>query len=121
MEVTVREDPDSRTWTAHYDDRHVLNISRQAASSAMARPLALHEYAHMRRYEQSHPSHVQSTGEAITLALAGHTVERRTLAQCYQIANHMKDIYADDITLSVAPADQTGGLPRIQPRGRARR
>ncbi|WP_010612112.1 DUF5781 family protein [Halococcus hamelinensis] len=106
VEVTIREDPDSRTWTAHYDDRHVLNISRQAASSAMARPLALHEYSHMRRYEQSHPSHIQSTGEAITLALAGHTVERRTLTQCYQIANHMKDIYADDITLSVAPADR---------------
>jgi len=106
VEVTVRDDPDSRTWTAHYDDRHVLNISRQAATSAMARSLALHEYSHMRRYEQSHPSHTQSTGEAITLALAGHSVERRTLAHCYQIANHMKDIYADDITLSVGPADR---------------
>jgi hypothetical protein len=104
--VTIRADPDSRTWTAHYDDRHVLNISRQAATSAMARQLALHEYAHMRRYEQSHPSHTQSTEEAITLALAGHSVEQRTLTHCYQIANHMKDIYADDITLSVAPADR---------------
>ena len=106
VEVTIRADPDSRTWTAHYDDRHVLSISRQAATSAMARPLALHEYSHMRRYEQSHPSHTQSTGEALTLALAGHSVERHRLAHCYQIANHMKDIYADDITLSVAPADR---------------
>jgi len=37
-------------------------------------------------------------------------VERRKLAHCYQIANHMKDIYADDITLSVAPADKLLGF-----------
>jgi hypothetical protein len=72
----------------------------------MARELALHEYAHMHRNEQRHPSHTQSTEEALYLALAGRSVERRKLTHCYQIANHMKDIYADDITLSVAPADK---------------
>jgi hypothetical protein len=106
VRVQVRENPDERTWTAHYDTYHTLNISRQAASSAMARELALHEYSHMRRYEQSHPSHTQSTAEALVLALAGRSIERRKLAHCYQIANHMKDIYADDITLAVAPADK---------------
>jgi len=106
VEVRVRENPDERTWAGHYDDRHVLNISGQAATSAMARELALHEYAHMRRYEQEHPSHVQPTDEALFLALAGRSVERRRLTHCYQIANHMKDIYADDITLDVGPADK---------------
>ena len=106
VHVKVRENPDERTWTAHYDDHHVLNISRQAATSAMARELALHELSHMARYEQPHPSHHQSTEEALFLALAGRTVERRKVSQCYQIANHMKDIYADDLTLSVAPADK---------------
>jgi hypothetical protein len=106
VEVRVRENPDERTWAGHYEDRHVLNISRQAAMSAMARELALHEYAHMLRYEESHPSHVQPTDEALFLALAGRSVERRKLTHCYQIANHMKDIYADDITLDVAPADK---------------
>ena len=72
----------------------------------MARELALHEFAHMHHYEQNHPSHTQSTEEAIYLALAGKRVERRKLTHCYQIANHMKDIYADDIWLSVAPADK---------------
>ncbi|MFB6228036.1 MAG: DUF5781 family protein [Halobacteriales archaeon] len=105
-EVRVREDPDERTWAAHYDDRHVLNISRRAATSAMAAGLALHEFAHMRRYEDDHPSHVQPTDEALFLALAGKEVERRRLAGCYQIANHMKDVYADDITLSVGPTDR---------------
>ncbi|MWV41501.1 DUF5781 family protein [Natrialba sp. INN-245] len=104
--VQLREDPDERTWAAHYDDRHVLNISRQAASSAMARELALHEFAHMARHEQEHPSHVQSTEEVLYLALAGKSVERRKLSHCYQIANHMKDIYADDITLSVGPGEK---------------
>jgi hypothetical protein len=104
--VRVRDDPDERTWAAHYDDYHVLNISRQAATSAMARELALHELAHMARNEQAHASHTQSTEEALFLALTGRSVERRKLAHCYQIANHMKDIYADDITLSVAPADK---------------
>ncbi|AHF98365.1 hypothetical protein HALLA_05210 [Halostagnicola larsenii XH-48] len=105
LPVTVRlkDDPDERTWAAHYDDYHVLNISRQAASSAMASELALHEFAHMARHEQAHPSHTQSIDEVLYLALGGKRVERRQLAHCYQIANHMKDIYADDITLSVGP------------------
>ncbi|MFW5918397.1 MAG: DUF5781 family protein [Haloferacaceae archaeon] len=106
VRVRVREDPDERTWAAHYDEYHVLNISRKAASSAMARELALHELSHMARNEQSHPSHTQSTEEALFLALAGKSVERRKLAHCYQIANHMKDIYADDITVSVAPGEK---------------
>jgi hypothetical protein len=104
--VRVRADPDERTSAAHYDDRHELNISRAAASSAMSAELALHEFAHMRRYEEGHPSHRQLTGEALFLALAGRQVERRKLTHCYQIANHMKDIYADDITVDVAPADK---------------
>jgi hypothetical protein len=106
VEVRIRDDPDERTWAGHYDDRHVLNISRPAAMSAMTRELALHEFAHMARYEEGHPSHIQSTAEALVLALAGRSVERRKLLHCYQIANHMKDIYADDITLDVAPADK---------------
>ncbi len=106
VRVRVRDDPDQRTWAAHYDDHHVLNISRQAATSAMARELALHELAHMARHEEGHPSHTQSTEEALFLALAGQSVERRRVAHCYQIANHCKDVYADDITLSVAPADK---------------
>jgi hypothetical protein len=106
VDVQVREDPDERTWNAHYDDRHVLNISRQAATSAMARGLALHEYAHMVRHEEGHPSHTQRTDEALFLALTGRSVERRKLVHCYQIANHMKDIYADDITLRVGPTDR---------------
>ncbi|MFC7213569.1 DUF5781 family protein [Saliphagus sp. GCM10025334] len=104
--VHLRDDPDERTWAAHHDDRHVLNISRQAASSAMARELALHEFAHMARHEQDHPSHVQSTAEVLYLALAGQRVEQYKLSHCYQIANHMKDIYADDITLSVGPGEK---------------
>jgi len=70
----------------------------------MAKELALHEFAHMARYEEAHPSHHQSTAEALFLALAGRSVERRKLSHCYQIANHMKDIYADDITLDIGPA-----------------
>jgi hypothetical protein len=106
VEVRIRDDPDERTWAGHDDDGHVLNISRQAATSAMATQLALHELAHMRRHEDEHPSHVQSTEEALFLGLAGREVERRRLAGCYQIANHMKDVYADDITLSVGRADK---------------
>jgi len=104
--VRVREDPDERTRVSHDAESHLLTISRQAATSAMARELALHEFAHMARYEQGHPSHTQSTEEAIYLALAGRSVERRKLSHCYQIANHMKDIYADDVWLGVAPADK---------------
>lgn len=104
--VDIVEDPDERTRVSHDDAGHELIISRQAASSAMARELALHEYAHMLRHERDHPSHTQSTKEAIFLALAGRSVERRKLTHCYQIANHMRDIYADDVWLEVAPADK---------------
>lgn len=105
-EVQVSDDPDERTRVVHREDRHVLHVSRQVAASAMARELALHEFAHMVRHEQGHPSHVQDTGEALFLALSGRSVERRKVVHCYQIANHMKDVYADDITLSVGPADK---------------
>ena len=104
--VSIVEDPDERTRVSHTDDGHELTISIQAATSAMARELALHEFAHMHRHERGHPSHTQSIEEVIYLALAGRTVERRKLTHCYQIANHMKDIYADDIWLSVAPGDK---------------
>jgi hypothetical protein len=106
VEVHIRENPDERTWAGHYDDHHVLNISRQAATSAMARELALHEFAHMHRHEHAHPSHVLSMDEVLFLALTGRQVERRVLTHCHQIANHVKDIYADDITLSVGPTDK---------------
>lgn len=104
--VRIRDDPDERTMVGHYHDRHELIVSNRAANSAMARELALHEFAHMARYEQQHPSHHQSTEEALFLALAGRRIERRKLSHCYQIANHMKDIYADDITLSIGPTDK---------------
>lgn len=106
VRVHVRDDPDERTCAGHYSTHHTLTMSTTAATSAMARELALHEFAHMVRYEQAHPSHVQSTAEALYLGLAGKSVERRKLAHCYQIANHMKDIYADDITLSLAPSQK---------------
>jgi hypothetical protein len=125
--VRVREDPDERTRVSHGGDGHRLTISRQAATSAMARELALHEFAHMHHNERGHPSHTQSTKEAIYLALAGHSVERHKLVHCYQIANHMKDIYADDVWmalvsgkklvsfleagLAAAVADRPGGQP----------
>ncbi len=106
VRVQLRDDPDERTWAGHYDEYHVLNISRQAATSAMARELILHEFSHMARHEQQHPSHTQSTEEVLYLALAGRSVEQRKLTHCYQIANHMKDIYADDITLSVGSGEK---------------
>ncbi len=102
--VHVVENPDERTRVCHGDDGHHFVISRNAATSAMARELALHEYAHMHHHEHGHPSHTQSTEEAIFLALTGRSVERRKVTHCYQIANHMKDIYADDLWLEAAPA-----------------
>ena len=110
VHVRVRKNPDERTWAGHYQDHHVLNISERAATSAMARELAVHELAHMARHEEAHPSHTLSTDEALYLGLAGESVERRKLAHCYQIANHMKDIYADDITLAVSDSGKLVGF-----------
>mgnify|MGYP006296677175 CR=1 FL=1 len=106
VEIRIVPDPDERTRVSHDDTGHRLTISRAAATSAMARELALHEFAHMHHYETAHPSHTQDPQEAIFLALAGRTVEQRKLTHVYQIANHMKDIYADDLWLEVAPADK---------------
>ena len=106
VRVEIRDDPDERTRVSHDDQTHTLVISRQAATSAMARELALHEFAHMRHHEAAHPSHTQSLEEALFLALTGRSVERRKVAHCYQIANHMKDIYADDLWVGLAPGDK---------------
>lgn len=103
VKVFVREDPGERTRTGHTEDHHVLTISKSAARGGMGRELALHEFAHMYRHEEEHVSHVQSTREAIYLAGTGRSVTRERVLQCYQIANHMKDIYADDLTLCVTP------------------
>lgn len=102
--VQVRDDPDERTWTAHYDEYHVINVSRRVATSAMARELALHELSHMFRFEEGHASHHQSTNEALYLALAGPRTDEQLAYHGLQIANHMKDVYADDLTLSVGPS-----------------
>ncbi|MUV91053.1 hypothetical protein GJ629_15105 [Halapricum sp. CBA1109] len=109
VHVEVRADPDERTRVSH-DETHHLVISRQAATSAMARELALHEFAHMRHNERGHPSHTQSVEEALFLALTGRSVERRKVAHCYQIANHMKDIYADDLWVGLAPGGKLVGF-----------
>ena len=106
VRVYVRQDPDERTWAGHPGSHHVLNISNAAARSAMARELALHEFAHMYRYEQEHVSHHHPTEEAIYLTLAGRRTSPATISHCYQIANHVKDIYADDLTLRFVPGDK---------------
>ncbi len=106
VQIRISDDPEERTKTSHRDGYHIMELSRAAATSAMATELAVHEFSHMRRYEEDHPSHTQSTQEAIYLALTGRSVEQQTLAHCYQIANHMKDIYADDLTLAVTKPDK---------------
>lgn len=106
VKVHVRSDPDQRTRVVHRSDHHELVMSVAAATSGMARELALHEFAHMRRYEQGHVSHHQSTEEAIYLAAGGRMVEPEQVAHCFQIANHMKDIYADDLTVRVGTGDK---------------
>ncbi|QGN06254.1 hypothetical protein Hrd1104_02410 [Halorhabdus sp. CBA1104] len=103
VSVSIHRDPDERTRVSHGSDGHILSISQQAATSVMARELTLHEFAHMHQHEQRHPSHTLSTDEIIFLALAGRSVERRTLTQCYQIINHARDIYADDVWIDVSP------------------
>ncbi len=106
VRIHIDDNPDARTKTGHREDHHVMELSRAAATSAMATELTLHEFAHMRRHEEGHPSHVQSTTEVVYLALAGRQVDREVLAHCHQIANHMKDIYADDLTLAVTGPDK---------------
>ena len=106
IKVFVRDELDGRTWTAHYDDHHVLSMSQGAAGSTMARELAIHEFAHMYRHEHGHVSHRQSTAEAIYLSAAGRRVPKARITHCYQIANHMKDIYADDLTVEVTPTEK---------------
>jgi hypothetical protein len=104
--VTVVEDPDTRTHVVHYDDHHEVVISAAAVSSAMARELILHEFAHVVRNEQGHTSHHLEPTEAVMIGAAGRRVARPKIIHCYQIANHMRDIYADDITLDLLPPDK---------------
>ena len=106
IDIEVSSDPDERTWTGHHPDRHVLSLSRQAATSAMATELALHEFAHMRRAEEAHPSHTIDTQEVLFLALAGNRVRSEAIPHAYQIANHIRDVYADDITLAVSSGEK---------------
>ena len=105
--VTVRvlKDPDERTRVRHTEESHELTVSRRVATGPMARSLTLHEFGHMHRHERGHPSHTQSTKEAVFLALAGEDGAPRRVADYYQIANHAKDIYADDLWVDLVPPD----------------
>ncbi len=102
IEIQVGTDPEQRTWTGHHADHHTLTLSRRTARSAMATELAIHEFAHMRLAELAHPSHTVDAEEVLFLALAGRQVESEVVPHAYQIANHVRDIYADDITLEVS-------------------
>ena len=106
--VTVRivDDPVTRTRVWHESAGHTLVMSRATASSELARELTLHEFGHMHRFEEGHISHHFSTTEAIWLAACGRTVDRDRLTHCYQIANHVKDIYADDLTVDITARDK---------------
>ena len=106
VDVRIEADSEARTWTGHYEDRHLLSIPNRLARSVMARELALHEFAHMRRAEESHPSHTVDTEEALFLSFAGREIESAALPHAYQIANHIRDIYADDITLSMTSGEK---------------
>jgi hypothetical protein len=106
IDIEIGADPEQRTWTGHHADRHVLSLSQRTATSAMATELALHEFAHMHRAEEGHPSHTVDTEEALFLALAGRQVPSEIVPHAYQIANHVRDIYADDITLSVSSGEK---------------
>lgn len=70
----------------------------------MARELAFDEFAHIHHHERSHPSHTLATAEVIFLARSGESVQRQTLTHCYQITNHPRDIYADDVWIDLVPA-----------------
>lgn len=106
VNVAVRQDPSTRMGVQHTEHAHQLVIPESVARGSLARELTLHEFGHMRRYEEGHVSHHFSTREAIWLAACGSSVERDRLTQCYQIANHVKDIYADDLTVSITPSDK---------------
>jgi len=99
------------TWAGHYDGYHVLNVSKRAHTSAMmARARRPRAVAHGPLRGGARLSRPVDRGGAVPRALRRDGGAPQARAHCYQIANHMKDIYADDITLSVAPADKLLGF-----------
>lgn len=99
--VEVTTDPAERTRTTHGPTRHRLTVSESVVRSAIATEILLHEFAHMHRFEERHASHTVDTREAFFLASAGYRLEGDAVAHTVQIANHVRDIYADDITFEV--------------------
>jgi len=106
VEVRIETDAEARTWTGHQPDRHVLSIPQQVARSVMATELVVHEFAHMVLAEESHPSHTVDTEEVLFLSFTDRPLDRTSLPHALQIANHVRDIYADDITLSVTNGEK---------------
>ena len=108
--IRIQPDPDVRTMATHEKNRHTLTISEAVARSSLTVELAVHEFAHMRRIEQRHPSHTVDVIEALYLASAGQQLDRETIVQAHQIANHVRDVYADDITFEIAPGEKLAGF-----------
>jgi len=120
VHVKVR-DPDERTWAGHYDGYHVLNVSKRAATSAMARELAVHELSHMARYEEgARVSHPIDRGGAVPRALrrdGGAPQARALLPDREPHEGHLRRRHH---ALGRARG-QAPRLPRVDPRGRRRR
>lgn len=85
---------------------HVIVVSESAIGSGLLDGLLVHELSHVYLEEADHPSHNQALVEEV---LGGFIKEDYRGRVLYEVVNHVKNIYADDVGFKVFE-DWDGGF-----------
>ena len=95
-------------YTMDRGQEHSIVVAERALSSDIVEGLLIHELSHVYRTETNHPSHnrtlLNDVAAQITAKFKIHAQYQVRILQ--EIANHVQDLYADDISFQVFAKNQ---------------
>ena len=108
VSVAVDRDLPFMGYTSRQWQKHTIVVSGFALGSGMLLGLLAHELSHVYRNVTNHPSH----NDQIISQLASSFINHYKLDMDYQreilhqVINHVQDLYADDITMTVLATEK---------------
>lgn len=108
VEVMVDENLPFMGYTSRHWQKHVIVVSGFAAKSPMLEGLLAHELSHVYRNITNHPSHNEKLLESVAVTFARlHDISESFQSETlHQAINHIQDLYADDIAVTVLTASE---------------
>jgi hypothetical protein len=103
VKVVVDADLPFMGYSTQRAEGNVIVVAGRAVESGMIEGLLIHEFCHIYRTEQNHPSH----NKELLNHVGYHVLHEHELYKDYQVktiqqaVNHIQDLYADDISFQV--------------------